>query len=58
MRPSAEQRDLVVGTAYEGQRGPRHYGNYVSGAASHCAPACHEQQRPLASGAAHDVLSC
>lgn len=30
MRPSPEQRDLVVGTAYEGQRGPRHYGNYVS----------------------------
>ena len=39
MRPSAEQRDLVVGTAYEGQRGPRHYGNYVSGAASHPEPA-------------------
>lgn len=30
LRPSAEQVDLVVGTAYEGQRGPRHYGDYTA----------------------------
>ena len=64
MRPSPEQRDLVVGTAYEGQRGPRHYGHYVSGApTSPCIPRSSPAPSPLsdamhAGHAAYNALWC